>query len=40
MRVTADAERRPITFAEAAKGFDWDTSGIASGGYIVQGYTW
>ncbi|MCY1060683.1 hypothetical protein [Nannocystis sp. SCPEA4] len=40
VRVTADEARRPITFAEAAKGFDWDTSALAPGPYILQGYTW
>ncbi|WP_143141390.1 hypothetical protein [Nannocystis exedens] len=39
-RVTADDDRRPITFAEAAKGFDWDTTELAPGPYILQGYTW
>ena len=39
-RVTGDDERRPITFAEAAKGFDWDTTALAPGPYILQGYTW
>jgi len=40
VRVTADDARRPITFAEAGKGFDWDTSALAPGPYILQGYTW
>lgn len=39
-RITPDDARKPITFAEAAKGFDWDTSGIPAGAYIIQGYTW
>lgn len=39
-RVTEDDERRPITFAEADKGFEWDTSALAPGPYILQGYTW
>ncbi|HEY8379941.1 MAG TPA: hypothetical protein VIK91_25800 [Nannocystis sp.] len=40
VRITADDARRPITFAEANKGVDWDTSGLPAGAYIVQGYTW
>lgn len=39
-RITPDEARRPITFAEAAKGVDWDTTALVAGAYIVQGYTW
>lgn len=39
-RITADDERRPITFAEAAKPVLWDTTGLDLGGYVVEGYTW
>lgn len=39
-RITPDDARRPITFAEAAKGVDWDTTALVAGAYIVQGYTW
>jgi MYXO-CTERM domain-containing protein len=35
-RITPDDARRPITFAEAAKGVDWDTSGLPAGTYVVQ----
>lgn len=39
-RITPDDARKPITFAEAAKGADWDTSALPAGAYVVQGYTW
>lgn len=39
-RITADEARRPITFAEAMKGVDWDTTDLPVGPYVVQGYTW
>jgi len=39
-RITADDERRLITFEEAAKPVLWDTSGLAVGNYVVEGYTW
>ena len=39
-RITPDDARRPITFAEAMKGVDWDTTALAAGAYVVQGYTW
>ncbi|MCB9703315.1 MAG: hypothetical protein H6711_15590 [Myxococcales bacterium] len=39
-RITADDDRRLITFAEAAKGVDWDTTGLPVGGHVVEGYTW
>lgn len=40
VRIVADEDRRPITFAEVAKGVDWDTTGLPAGPYIVEGYTW
>lgn len=40
VRIDADAERRPITFAAAAEGVDWDTASLATGVYTVAGYTW
>ncbi len=39
-RITADDERRPITFDMAAMGVDWDTTGLAPGPWTVYGYTW
>jgi MYXO-CTERM domain-containing protein len=39
-RINADDQRKPITFAEANKGVDWDTTDVPAGPYIVQGYTW
>jgi hypothetical protein len=39
-RITADADRRPITFAAAAEPVMWDTSSLAPGNYTVQGYTY
>jgi len=39
-RITADDERRPITFAMADAGVDWDTSALAPGAYTVHGYTY
>lgn len=39
-RITADDDRRPITFAQAMKGVDWDTTVLPAGPYVVQGYTW
>lgn len=38
-RITADDDRRPITFAAAAAGVDWDTSTVPAGTYVVEGYT-
>lgn len=40
IRVTPDDARAPITFAQAAMGVDWDTTGVAPGTYQVAGYTW
>jgi len=39
LRITDDAERRPISFAAAAQGVDWDTSGVAPGAWVVEGFT-
>lgn len=38
--ITANDARVPITAAQAAMGFDWDTTGAGTGGYVVTGYTW
>lgn len=40
VRIDADDARRPITFAMADAGVDWDTSALASGPWIVRAYTW
>jgi hypothetical protein len=40
MRINADDERRPITFAAAAEPVLWDTSSLAPGTYVVEAYTW
>lgn len=39
-RITGDDQRRPITFAEAAKPVVWDTTLLPVGPYVVAGYTW
>jgi hypothetical protein len=39
VRITDDAERRPITFAQAELGVDWDTSTIEIGVWSLAGYT-
>jgi MYXO-CTERM domain-containing protein len=39
-RITADADRRPISCAAARPGVDWDTSDLAPGAYVVAGYTY
>ncbi|HET6582206.1 MAG TPA: hypothetical protein VFG69_02140 [Nannocystaceae bacterium] len=39
-RIDADDARRPITFAMADAGVDWDTSALAPGPWIVRAYTW
>ncbi|MEM9458068.1 MAG: hypothetical protein AAGF11_28080 [Myxococcota bacterium] len=39
-RINADDDRVPITFAAAEAGIDWDTSAVAAGPYIIEGYTW
>jgi hypothetical protein len=40
MRINADDERRPITFAAAAEPVAWDTGSLAPGTYVVEAYTW
>jgi len=40
VRITADDERRLITFAEAKKPVVWDTTGVPVGPYVISGYTW
>jgi MYXO-CTERM domain-containing protein len=40
VRITADDERRPISFAAAAEPVLWDTSGLPAGTWVVEGYTW
>lgn len=40
LRINADDDRHPITFAAAAAGVDWDTSAVPAGTYVVEGYTW
>ena len=40
MRITADDDRRPITFEAAAQPIAWDTSSLSPGTYVVEGYTW
>jgi hypothetical protein len=39
VRITGDDERRPITFAQAELGVDWDTSTVAVGVWSLAGYT-
>ncbi|MFV8756580.1 hypothetical protein ACNOYE_39045 [Nannocystaceae bacterium ST9] len=39
-RITADDERRPITFAAADEPVVWDTSTIPAGTWSIAGYTW
>lgn len=39
VRITADDARRPITFAQAELGVDWDTSTVAIGVWSLAGYT-
>lgn len=39
-RITADDQRRPITYAAAAEPVVWDTSTIAAGTWLIAGYTW
>ncbi len=39
-RINADDDRRPITYAAAEEGILWDTTGLAVGTYVVEGYTW
>jgi hypothetical protein len=40
MRINADEDRRPISFAAAAEPVAWDTSSLAAGTYVVEAYTW
>lgn len=39
-RVTADDARRPITFEAAAEPVVWDASTVATGTWVIAGYTW
>jgi hypothetical protein len=39
-RITADDERRPITFEAAAEPVMWDTSALPAGTWAVEGYTY
>ncbi len=39
VRITGDDERRPITFAQAALGVDWDTTGVPVGVWAIVGHT-
>lgn len=39
IRVTADADRRPITFAAAEQGVDWVLADVPIGVYQLAGYT-
>lgn len=39
-RINADDDRRPITFAAAAAGVDFDTAAVPAGTYVLEGYTW
>jgi len=39
-RINADDDRRPISFAMADAGVDWDTTDIPAGVYTLYGYTW
>ncbi len=39
-RITADDQRRPITFAAAAEPIEWDTTALPAGTWVVEGYTY
>ena len=39
-RINADDDRRPITYEAADEGIDWDTTELAEGTYVIEGYTW
>lgn len=39
-RITADDQRRPISFEAAAQPIVWDTSALAAGTWVVEGYTY
>lgn len=38
--VGTDDDRRSIHCSEAVQGIDWDTTGVASGVWVLQGYTY
>lgn len=38
-RITADDQRRPISFEQAAAGVDWDVSAVERGVWSIAGYT-
>lgn len=38
--VTADEERRPISYEAASQPVEWDTTGLPAGTYFIEGYTW
>lgn len=40
VRIVADDARRPITFAAAMDGVDWDVASTPAGGWVIQGYTY
>jgi hypothetical protein len=40
VRIDPDDARRPITFAAAEAGVDWDTTGLSTGAWVVRAYTW
>ncbi|HWB73906.1 MAG TPA: hypothetical protein VG755_03100 [Nannocystaceae bacterium] len=40
VRIVADDARRPITFAAAMAGVDWDLASTPAGGWVIQGYTY
>lgn len=39
-RINEDADRRPITYAMAEAGVDWDTADVPAGVYTLYGYTY
>ncbi|MFV8752316.1 hypothetical protein ACNOYE_17340 [Nannocystaceae bacterium ST9] len=39
-RITADDERRPISFEAAAEPVVWDTSALPAGAWVIEAYTW
>jgi MYXO-CTERM domain-containing protein len=40
VRINADDERRPISFAAASEPVSWDTSALPAGTWVVEAYTW
>lgn len=40
VRITGEAERRPITCEAAEEPVVWDTDGVPDGVYTIWGYTW